>query len=56
VVSGTVVFSDGVKSNWGLDQYGRLALDSGNRQYRPSPEDLQAFQETLSRELQKRGF
>jgi hypothetical protein len=56
VVSGTVTFSDGVKATWALDQMGRLALDAGRRNYRPSEADVQAFQETLSQELQKHGF
>jgi hypothetical protein len=57
IVSGSVTFSDGVKATWSLDQMGRLALDAGGRRnYRPSEADVQAFQETLSQELQKHGF
>ena len=56
LVSGTVVFSDGVRATWMLDQMGRLGLDAGTPDYRPSPEDIQAFQATLQRELAKRGF
>ena len=29
MVSGTVVFSDGIKANWTIDQMGRLALVAG---------------------------
>lgn len=57
VVSGSVRFSDGVTATWMLDQMGRLALDAGgNRAYRPSPEDVQAFQEELRALLQTRGY
>jgi len=56
LVSGTVVFSDGVKASWALDQFGRLALDAGGAEVRPSPEDLKVFQEELRKNLEKRGF
>ena len=56
VVSGTVRFSDGVSASWMLDQLGRLALDAGKPDYRPSPEDVQAFQVELRNLLQKRGI
>jgi len=56
MVSGTVMFSDGVRAVWSLDQAGRLALDAGKKGYRPSQEDVQAFQEAVSKELQKQGF
>ena len=56
IVSGTVAFSDGASSAWSLDQFGRLALDPGSSDSRPSPEDLQAFQEELKSVLEKRGI
>ncbi len=56
VVSGTVRFSDGVSASWLLDQLGRLALDAGKPNYRPSPEDVQAFQVELRNLLQSRGI
>ena len=56
VVSGTVQFSDGVSASWMLDQLGRLALDAGKPNYRPSPEDIQAFQMELRDLLQNRGI
>jgi len=55
LVSGSVTFSDGVKSNWSLDQFGRLALEGGKEGYRPSKSDIQAFQQELTRLLQSRG-
>ena len=56
LVSGTVVFSDGVKASWALDQLGRLALDAGGAEVHPSPEDIKVFQEELRKNLEKRGF
>jgi len=56
LVSGSVVFSDGVKATWALDQAGRLALGGTDKTYRPSAQDIQEFQVTIARELQKRGF
>lgn len=56
VVSGNVVFSDGVTSGWQLDQMGRLGLIPSQEGYSPSPEDIEAFQSALQIELQKKGF
>ena len=56
LVSGTVVFSDGVKANWMLDQMGRLALDAGGKRYTPSQGDIQAFQMELRLLLERRGY
>lgn len=56
VVSGTVTFSDGVSGKWGLDQYGRLMLDTGKKGYQPSAADVQAFQRELQLHLQRQGY
>ncbi len=56
LVSGSVLFSDGVKANWMLDQYGRLSLDAQQPGYRPSPEDVEAFQRALQEEVAKKGY
>lgn len=56
LVSGTVGFSDGVQAGWMLDQMGRLSLSAPDPEYRPSPEDVEAFQQALQEELSKRGF
>lgn len=56
VASGRVRFSDGEAAAWSLDQMGRLALSSGKAGYRPSQDDVQAFQQELARLLQNRGF
>lgn len=50
-VSGSIVCSDGVKGQWGVDDYGRLALAfPDNKGYRPSAADQQSFMMRL-REL-----
>ena len=56
IVSGTVVFTDGVNASWYLDQSGRLALDPGQTDYKPSEDDLQVFQQELRDALKKKGF
>lgn len=55
VASGSVTFSDGTNSSWGLDQEGRLMLEAALKGYRPSKEDLEAFQQELARALEQGG-
>ncbi|QYY36423.1 hypothetical protein [Ruficoccus sp. ZRK36] len=57
VLSGSVTFSDGKTMDWQLDQMGRLGLipRGDDAEYRPSEEDLGAFQMELQRELQRSG-
>ena len=55
-ISGSVAFSDGVKGEWGLDNYGRLSfVFPDNKGYRPSAADQQAFMEKL-RGLLEAGY
>ncbi len=56
LVSGNVTFSDGEKSSWMLDQLGRLALQPAKEDYKPSEEDIEAFQDSLRDELAKKGM
>jgi hypothetical protein len=56
IVSGSVVFSDGVKATWAVDQMGRLSVGASDPAYQPSPEDIQVFQLELQRLLQQIGF
>jgi len=56
LVSGTVVFSDGTRGEWMLDQYGRLGLSGLKPGYRPSSSDVQEFQAALQRELMRQGY
>ncbi len=56
LVSGKVVFSDGQSATWMLDQLGRLALDPQTPGYRPTQQDVIAFQQELQRVAQQQGF
>ena len=56
IISGTVVFSDGVKATWMLDQMGRLAMEPSQPDYRPSEEDNAAFVQALRDEVAKKGY
>ncbi|MBM4142206.1 MAG: hypothetical protein FJ225_01230 [Lentisphaerae bacterium] len=56
LVSGSVTFSDGVSATWLLDQLGRLALQAQRPGYRPSAEDMAAFQTELRTALEKQGY
>ena len=56
MASGSVVFSDGEKKNWTIDQYGRLALSGGAEGYKPSEEDVVEFQKELDSALRGKGF
>lgn len=56
LVSGKVVFSDGQKADWHLDQTGRLGLVTQQPGYRPAAGDVQQFQAALEGELSKLGM
>ena len=57
MASGDVVFSDGVKGKWYLDQAGRLGLGGDLPQgYRPSPADAALFQARLMEVLRAKGL
>jgi hypothetical protein len=56
LVSGSVTFSDGQSGIWYLDQYGRMGIGPKQAGYKPSAADMQAFQQTLERELAKMGL
>lgn len=57
LVSGTVRFSDGVSLGWQLTSTGQLGLVPGeDPEYRPSNEDIQAFQSQLQAVLKEKGF
>jgi hypothetical protein len=56
MASGSVVFSDGEKKSWTLDQSGRLALSGGAKGYKPSEQDVVEFQKELDSALRGKGF
>ena len=45
--SGKVTFSDGQRAAWYVDEAGRLGLDPQVPGYRPTQEDIMAFQQEL---------
>jgi hypothetical protein len=56
LVSGSVTFSDGNTAQWSLDQFGRLGLSAKTPGYKPSQNDIVAFQTELQRQLAKTGY
>jgi hypothetical protein len=56
VVSGKVRFSDGKSAEWYLDQMGRLGLAPAEKGYRPSQQDVMAFQVELQNVMAQMGF
>ncbi|MFM2081339.1 MAG: hypothetical protein RL380_30 [Verrucomicrobiota bacterium] len=56
LVSGGVKFSDGQTATWYVDDQGRLGLAPAQAGYKPTPEDVQAFQRALQAEMQKLGM
>jgi hypothetical protein len=56
MISGKVTFSDGQKAEWYLDQMGRLGLNPDQVGYRPSEQDVLAFQVELQRLARSQGY
>lgn len=55
MVSGKVTFSDGETGVWMIDTMGQPSLDPDTAGYRPSQEDIMAFQEKLKAALSEGG-
>ncbi|MDB4384727.1 hypothetical protein N9Z12_01610 [Opitutaceae bacterium] len=57
IASGTVTFSDGVTAKWMVDHQGRPGFTEVSQEdYRPSPEDGEAFMQELSAALRDKGM
>jgi len=56
MISGKVTFANGKRSEWVLDQLGRLGVIPGEDGYKPGPAELRDFQVALQRELQQLGY
>lgn len=56
MISGTVVFTDGVKARWYFDRAGRFAFEPSIIGYRPTEADSKAFEQTLQSEIGSRGY
>ncbi|MCL1909342.1 MAG: hypothetical protein FWG05_00230 [Kiritimatiellaeota bacterium] len=55
-LTGTVVFSDGVKGEWGITNDGRFALESETPGYKPSNADIREFQTQLRNQMARKGY
>lgn len=56
IISGKVDFGGGKIASWWLDQMGRLGMDMADPDFRPSEEQVVAFQTELRKVLQAGGF
>jgi hypothetical protein len=56
LISGKVTFSDGQRAEWMLDQMGRLSLNPNTPGYRPTQDDVMAFQMELQSMARRQGF
>ncbi|MBT5901617.1 MAG: hypothetical protein HOH58_05860 [Opitutaceae bacterium] len=57
IASGSVTFSDGVTGKWMVDHQGRPGFTEVSQEdYRPSPEDGEAFMQELSAALRAKGM
>ena len=57
IASGSVTFSDGVTGKWMVDNQGRPGFTEVSQEdYRPSPEDGEAFMQELSTALRDKGM
>lgn len=58
-LNGTVTFTDGTQCTWGVTARGELSLepkDPAMDTYRPTPEDIRAFQVELRRAITRMGY
>ena len=56
LLNGRATFSDGQSAEWYVDQTGRLGLNPTQPGYRPSKNDLMAFQTELEKIAKKQKF
>ncbi len=56
LISGKVTFSDGKSAQWHLDQMGRLGVAPEEKGYKPSQQDVLAFQTELQNVIARMGY
>lgn len=56
IISGKADFGGGKVVSWWLDQMGRLGMDAGDPDFRPSEEQVLSFQAELQKVLRKNGY
>lgn len=56
VISGNVSFGEGNSAEWSLDEAGQLGMKPNNEGFRPSEEQVMAFQQQLQKVIQESGL
>ncbi len=56
MASGNVTFANGQVAEWYLDQMGQLGMNPTDPGFRPSPQQMLAFQQELQRVAQQKGM
>lgn len=56
LISGRASFAGGDTASWWLDQAGRLGMDPMNAEFKPTEEQMRAFQIELQRTIQESGM
>lgn len=56
MISGDVVFTDGTKAKWLIDNQGRFGIEPEVEGYQPTELDLRLFQTKLRAELHRKGY
>ena len=56
LISGRAEFAGGKSAAWWLDQMGRLGMDPSEPDFRPSDEEMRAFQIALQKKIQETGM
>lgn len=56
LISGQASFAGGDRAAWWLDQEGRLGMDPADAEFRPSEDQMRAFQIELQRTIQESGM
>ncbi|MDF1826602.1 MAG: hypothetical protein P1U68_18305 [Verrucomicrobiales bacterium] len=56
LISGQASFAGGDRAAWWLDQEGRLGLDPASPEFRPTEDQMRAFQIELQRTIQESGM
>lgn len=56
IVSGKATFSGGKTASWWLDQMGRLGMDADDPSFKPSEQELMAFQRELQNAVRGSGI
>jgi len=56
MANGSATFANGQVAEWYLDQMGQLGMNPTDPEFRPSPQQMLAFQQELQRVAQQKGM